>query len=217
MVAHPDITPKRDYFRIGGYSTAIHRASDKDRNPCEIDLFRQDNGTCMTNCDRIKFSAAIIFLALSLGATYLSSQDSPPKLSLVISAPQSVAIDSTLSIEISIRNVSADTLDLTFGRHGNLPDGYKYIVRDEKGNLIPEDPFCSRPIPDGTLRLPCRAPGSIRRGGLRPAETSTTAAQLTDLYRFSRPGRYTIQVSRQPAGMPIVYSNVLSLAVLAKP
>ncbi len=171
----------------------------------------------MTRLDGIKFSAAMMLIAMSLGATHSTSQESLPKFSLVISAPDSVAIDPALLIEISIKNISGDTLDLTFGRHGNLPDEYKYIVRDEKGDLIPEDPFCSRPISDGSLRPPCRAPGSIRRGGLRSGETSTTAAQLTDLYRFSRPGKYTIQVSRQPAGMPIVYSNLLSLAVLAKP
>jgi hypothetical protein len=171
----------------------------------------------MTKCDKIKFIAVIRLIATSLGATQLVSQESSPKLSLVISAPQSVALDSAFSIKISIKNISEDALDLTFGYHGNLPDEYRYIVRDEKGGLIPEDPFCSRPIPDGTLRPPCRAPGSIRRGGLRSGETSTTMAQLTDLYRFRTRGKYTIQVSRQPAGMPIVYSNVLTVAVLAKP
>ena len=173
----------------------------------------------MTKLKRSKFSAAMAGIVMSFGVTHLASQQSPSKVSLVLSAsaPESVAVNAELIIGIRITNISGDSLELVVGHHGNLPDGYKYIVRDEKGDLLPEYPLCSRPIPEGALRRPCRAPGNSRRGSLGPGETWTTAAQLTDLYRFSRPGRYTIQVSTKPEGMPIVYSNLLTLTALARP
>jgi len=169
-----------------------------------------------------KFHGAALIAALSVVAISTSaklfSQEPAAKFSLAISGPSSVTGDSPFRIEIRIKNVSTDALDLAGGYRGNLPDGYKYLVRDQKGDVVPEDPLCTRPmkIPRGGMRLPCQAPGSIRNGSLRPGETWDTSAQLTDLYWFTRLGTYTIQVSRQEAEMPIVYSNVLTLEVLAK-
>lgn len=173
----------------------------------------------MMKLHRIGFIAALSVTAMSTGAMHSVSQEPQAKFSLAISGPKSVGVDSPFQIEIRIANISEDTLHLAAGYHGNLPDGYKYIVRAEKGDLVPEVPVCTRPmeIPPGGMRPPCHAPGSIRTGSLRPGDTWATMAQLTDLYWFVRPGRYTIQVSRQEVGMPMVFSNVLTVEVLAKP
>jgi hypothetical protein len=171
----------------------------------------------MTKFHGVALIAALSVVAISTSAKLLS-QEPTAKFSLVISGPSSVPADSPFRIEIRITNVSKNGLDLAAGYRGNLPDGYRYLVRDQKGDVVSENPLCIRPmkIPHGGLRPPCQAPGSSIIGSLRPGDTWDTSAQLTDLYWFTRPGTYTIQVSRPEAEMPVVYSNVLTLEVLAK-
>jgi hypothetical protein len=172
----------------------------------------------MTKLYGIGIFAAFSVIAISPVTRCSASQEPPTKFSLAISGPQSVAVDSPFRIEIKITNISKVTLHLAAGYSGNLPYGYKYIVRDEKDDLVSEDPLCTRSMetPPGGMRPPCRTPGSYINGLLRPGGSWAAAAQLTDLYWFVRPGKYTIQVSRREVGMPVVYSNVLTLQVLAK-
>jgi hypothetical protein len=159
----------------------------------------------------------LLGIVVSAVAALSLSQGSEAKFTLAISAPESVILDSAFYVEIRIMNTSQDVLSLNTSYHGNLPDGYTYIVRNEKGDLILGSP-CSMQEPEGAaLKPPCTAPGSFRTGSLRPGEAWTTAARLSDKYSFDRPGRYTIQVGRQEPGMPLVYSNILTLAVLPKP
>lgn len=143
-------------------------------------------------------------------------QEANPRISLVISAPKSVALDAQVVIDIKLKNISQEPLYLSAGEHGGLPDGYKYIVRDQKGDLVPEDRLCDRPVSPGTVRPPCILPGSSLMGFLKPGESWLQGAVLTALYRFEQPGTYTIQISRSDPGLPTVYSNVVKLSVLAK-
>jgi hypothetical protein len=140
-----------------------------------------------------------------------------PQFSVSISAPQSVTVDSALEILIRITNTSNEPLRMAAGYHGSFPDGFKYIVRNEQGDLVPElGLVLTRVLPNGKIWQIPRPPGSSLIGLLRPGETWSTGARLTDKYRFEQPGKYTIQVSRQVEGIPIVYSNVVTLVVLAK-
>jgi hypothetical protein len=160
----------------------------------------------------------VVFGILVSGAPLMSlPQGSTPSFTLTISAPESVIANSAINIEMKITNTSEAALTLNTSYYGNLPVGYNYIVRSQKGDLISSSPCFLQGAKGVDLKLPCGAVGSARTGYLRPGETWATMARLTEKYSFDRPGRYTIQVSRQEPGMPIVYSNILTLVVLPKP
>lgn len=197
---------------LDGYSTAIRKKREYVRH-CPVPF-----GKAVMIAFRTSGLRVVLFGILASVVAALSlSQDSAAKFSLAISAPDSVILDSPFYVEIRIMNTSQEVLSLDMSRHGNFPDGYTYFVRNEKGDLISGSP-CSKQASKRAPPLPpCVAPGSFRTGSLRPGEASTTSARLSDKYSFDQPGRYTIQVGRQEPGMPFVYSNILTLAVLPKP
>ena len=49
-----------------------------------------------------------------------------------------------------------------------------------------------------------------------PGKSVEEGSEVGDIYDFNHPGRYTVQVSRQEQGMPIVHSNSIVITVVPK-
>jgi hypothetical protein len=167
------------------------------------------------------FTRVIIFAFLVPGAflNVLTAQlvSETPKFSLAIKAEKSeVVLGSDVAIRITITNISEETLTLSAGYHGNLPDGYQYEVRDEQGTLNARVGKRYHKLLNGeTVQLPSRLSGSSRMGGLQPGKSIEDSATVSDVYQFNSPGKYTIQASRKLPGKPVVRSNIITITVVA--
>jgi hypothetical protein len=165
---------------------------------------------------RIGFRRSFLWILVSFAVTASLAQGTTPRFALAISAPESVVLDSAIDIEIKITNTSEADLILNTSYYGNLPVGYKYEVRYKKEELLSASP-CLLQVPKGSgLKFPCGAAGNFKTGDLQPGQTWAMKARLTEQYNFDRAGRYSIQVSRQETGMPIVHSNIVTVVVLPK-
>jgi hypothetical protein len=97
---------------------------------------------------------------------------------------------------------------LVFSREDNVEGGYQYEVRDEQGAMAAK--VAEHNPPMGGV-------GSSTRGILKPGDSIGSGTQISDVYQFDRPGKYTIQVSRKLPGMPLVQSNIITITVLPAP
>ena len=105
-----------------------------------------------------------------------------------------------------------------FEHNGGLAEGYKYEVHDEKGEQVPLIEHPPTQLSNGTaLITPSRATGSTILGEIKPGKYILEGSILSDRFRFDRPGRYTIRVSRSPTWSPTVYSNMITITVEKKP
>ena len=160
-------------------------------------------------------------LVFALSASEIAAQSNPekPKFSLTIKAQRSeVAVGSDIQIEITITNTSDDPLIFASGRHGNLPDGYEYDVHDEQGTMAVKFGKRYVQLPDGNiLQLPSRPAGSHSLGGqgIQPGKSIDELATISDVYQLNHPGKYTIQVSRKEPWSPTIYSNTITISVMA--
>jgi hypothetical protein len=167
-----------------------------------------------------KFTRALgVTLLVSIViANAANAQKSPddPKFSITIEALQpEVALGSDVEIGIKVANISDDSLTFAYGHHGRLPDGFQFDVRDEQGAMVPKFARSNMPADDATLQLPARPAGSAIPGGIEiePGKSIQTRAAINDLYRFDRPGKYTIKVSLKTPWSPTINSNVITITV----
>lgn len=153
----------------------------------------------------------LAFLSTVTSVTGLVAQTSSeiPKFTLTLRADNSVVtLGSDIEIGITITNISEDTLTLVFSRENNVESGYQYEVRDEQGAMASK--VAEHNPPMGGV-------GSSTRGILKPGDSIGSGTQISDVYQFDRPGKYTIQVSRKEPGMPLVQSNIITVTVLPAP
>ena len=145
------------------------------------------------------------------------SGETPP-FTLTVSAPPRIVLGTSVVIEIKIANTSDVSESFVFEHHGGLAEGYEYEVRDEKGkqvSLVEHPPMRS---PDGSVLItPSRAPGSTLNGEIQSGKYILEGSILSDRFRFDRPGRYTIRVSRAPSWSPRIYSNMITITIVEKP
>lgn len=154
---------------------------------------------------------AIALLVFVVPISSLAAQTSPesPKFTLRIHVVKPVvSLGADVDIEIELTNTSDEPLAFEFGNIGNLAVGYQYEVRDEQGVEVPKgvhhDPL-----------EPGRAPGSSRQGEIRPGKSIGERSRISDSYPFDHPGEYTVRVSRTTPWSPAVYSNVVTITVVA--
>jgi hypothetical protein len=141
-----------------------------------------------------------------------------PSFSLEISAPQSIVLGASVQIEIKITNTSDALESFVFESYGGLAGGYEYEVRDQRGEQVPLIKHPPAHSPDGSVLItPSRAPGSRILGQIQPGKYILEGANLSDRFRFDRPGKYTVRVSRAPTWSPRVYSNMLTITIIEKP
>jgi hypothetical protein len=145
------------------------------------------------------------------------------KFKLVISSDKpEVTLGSDIRIEITIMNISEETLEFSFTHSGNMPSGFEYDIRDEQDAVVTKFGKRYSHFPNGdTMEIP-KPPGSMRWGVIKPGNSVMTSATISDDYNFDHPGKYTIRVWKPATkGTPEkpelnrVYSNTITITVVA--
>jgi hypothetical protein len=129
-----------------------------------------------------------IFQVANPAPSHLAQPGSQPSFSVTIKAVHdTVQAKAPLMLEVVTANIS--DRDLTLWQR-TAPDlaGWVYSadVRDESGNIPPSTAWGRRPMGEGSEALL----------NLKPGQTNTDIIDITQLYDFSQPGTYTIQVQR---------------------
>jgi hypothetical protein len=150
----------------------------------------------------------ILLLGISFSA-WCQSMTSQPPFSLNLSAAaDNVTAGSDVHVKIEMKDVSNHDVDCTGAPSNGLDRAYQYEVRDDRGRLVPKIVKKHPEIGETFSTWPCR---------LKPGETATAAGGLISrLYDMSRPGQYTIQVSRSISDNPkdgVVKSNKITITV----
>jgi hypothetical protein len=118
-------------------------------------------------------------------------------------------VGSMVAITISMTNVTNHDIDYS-GRFWHLDSSYNYLVWDEDG----------KPAEKISFGDPDRSTSSPFWSGISPGKTKTYEADLEQIYKFDRPGKYTVQVSRPDDdyfdgnGKPVVVkSNIITITI----
>jgi hypothetical protein len=122
----------------------------------------------------------------------------------VSTAKPEVKSGDAVYVDVVMTNTSDHDIDCTRNWSNALDRNYLYEVIDEFGQPLPQI-VRNHPAP---FRLsPCV---------IKPGETAKSGGLISILYDFSRPGKYTIQVSRGVSPDPdnLVKSNVITITVL---
>jgi dipeptidyl aminopeptidase/acylaminoacyl peptidase len=132
--------------------------------------------------------------------------------SITISAPEDeVQLGTDIRLSIVLKNISDH--QITFGHHPgtDYPEfSYRIEVKNTEGRLVEESGYARA----------AREPSRQQSAGytveyLPPGGSAVQTAHLLKLVNLSRPGRYTVQVSREnPASNLIVTSNQITLNVV---
>jgi hypothetical protein len=151
-------------------------------------------------------ASAVVYAARTLAA---QSTDAPFTLTLSAKTYEFRA-GSDVKITIVQTNTSKQTIDCTYRGSGGVDHEYNYEVRDEDGNLAEK---AVRPNMD-------LEPEDSHACGIAPGESRTEGIKLSRVYKFDRPGKYVVQVSRyfpditDEKGRPLkVQSNTITITI----
>jgi hypothetical protein len=118
-------------------------------------------------------------------------------------------VGSMVVVTISMTNVTNHDIDYS-GYFRHLNEQYSYLVWDEDG----------KPAEKISFGDPDRSSSSQYWSAISPGKTKTYAAELEQIYKFDRPGKYTVQVSRpdddylDENGKPVVVkSNINTITI----
>jgi len=118
-------------------------------------------------------------------------------------------VGSIVAITISMTNITDHDIDYS-GAFRHLDEQYKYFVWNEDGN----------PAEKLSFGDPDRSTSSPFWSGISPGKTRTYEADLEQIYKFDRPGKYTVQISRpdydflDKDGTPtVIQSNVITITI----
>lgn len=127
-------------------------------------------------------------------------------------ATDNLRVGADLRVEITLTNTSASQIHIA--KTNGADDAeihYTVDVRDDQGNLAPYTTY-SRNLKAGTKVLVW----SDLTYTLEPGGTLKDTALVTKLYDLTRPGKYSIQVSREipkNLGGGLAKSNVVSVTI----
>lgn len=148
----------------------------------------------------------------------LAPANSKQLFSLALSAPKEpIKAGANLDLLVTVTNTSARKIAFIVSP-GPLPeDGWQYeiTVRDSLGRPAPPSAY----VRNLDKRLPLYPGGSTVGRTLAPGESFVDEVDVTMLYDLSRPGKYTISVSRdfpprQNLGEGRVLSNTITVTVV---
>lgn len=136
---------------------------------------------------------------------------SAPSFTLVISTKATeFRVGSRVSIDVIMKNITKHTIDHSdwYSDAGEM--SYSYDVRDEDGNqaekIVYQHPELDTP--------------SYYWGAIQAGESITSKLRISRIYKFDRPGKYVIQVSRgdqdclDANGKPaVVLSNTITITI----
>jgi len=164
----------------------------------------------------IALLGATTLVPMQAGAAAQSEETELPfKLSLSVKSPIRGAmlgksaefrVGYPVEVTILLTNTSDRDMSGAVADQMGLASGYKYDVRDEDGNPVKRQQWQGPVI------------GRTRDSGpVRPGETRTQRSEITSAYDLSKPGTYTIQVSRPVSDEPgaaLVKSNAVTVTIL---
>lgn len=165
----------------------------------------------MTRFNKL-FSCASIFLCATIAALNATAQ-STSSFTLKLST-ESAEFRAGNDVEVTIiqTNISDHEIVANVSRINGIDSTFDYDVRDEDGNAVAKSTW-SKPVPP---------PVSYHEGAIGPGQSVTEGVYLSNGYNLTRPGRYTIQVSRldpetkDSDGNPVkVHSNTITITVVA--
>ncbi len=157
---------------------------------------------------------ALLMRVFFAGALAAQTDPEPPKFTIVISTKTpAVSLGSNIVIKIKTINISGELIPIEFGRHGNMPDGFHYDIRNEQGITVKKTVY-------NDIR-PSRPPGATLSGELAPGKSKEDVAMISDVYSFNCPGKYTIRAwmpatrgTSEKPDLNRVYSNTITITVL---
>jgi hypothetical protein len=154
-----------------------------------------------------------LLLACSSLAWGQTTPETQPFTIAASPAALSVAVGAPVRVKVTLKNMSKHPLDdsgnwseLTY-----LDPNFQFGAWDAQG----------LPVPKKKYWHPELAPGSQINRTLAPGESVTWDQEVSRVYDFSQPGKYTIQVAmeipKEMGGPGKVKSNLVALTVTAKP
>jgi hypothetical protein len=167
------------------------------------------------------FRAALRSLLVAGALTALSSstslaQNAAPSFTLTLSGglrDKSITefrAGSKIWITIIQKNLTSHPIDCTEITKNGVDSSYRYDVRDEDGNVTEK-------LVRSHMELD---PADIHPCNLAAGESLTGETQISRVYKFDRPGKYVIQVSRfdpdvkDDEGNPLkVLSNTVTITI----
>jgi hypothetical protein len=157
--------------------------------------------------------ASLVFLPAAFG------QPKQPAFSITISAPDVISAGSEPKLSIVLKNTSDHKIMLTRSLQTDRGELHHDVeVRDDKGDLVPEMEYHQK-LKGRLPATPGKAPpppivGSDIFVTMKPGETRNDDLTISKLYDLSKPGKYTIQVSRfDETAKAVVKSNTITVNV----
>jgi len=126
------------------------------------------------------------------------AQVAPPPFSLTLSSSEKVIkAGSEARLEIVLKNTSNHEFSITKSNAEDRAEShYRIDVRDSKGRPVPDTEYAhtvwnlnSKPTTQFVFSEVVHT--------LKPGESLTDVVVITKLYELSRPGKYTIRISRE--------------------
>jgi len=116
----------------------------------------------------------------------VASSPKQPAFSITIGMEKpSLKAGSDVWIKITLTNTSDHDIDCSSAYVNGVDRRYQYDVRDNTGLSMQKK-----------TEHPELVPGSIQLCTLKPGESTTEESRISWLHDLSRPGKYTVQVSR---------------------
>jgi hypothetical protein len=170
------------------------------------------------------FVGASLLTSPLLPAQGTGAADNSPKCSVAISAKKSeVTLGKAIVLTIKTTNISDETIELSFGHRGDMPDAFQFEILDENGQPVKKNGHRFVTLPNGeVVEAPATLAGSRRIGAMAPGETWELQAIITEEYDFDHPGSYSIRAclparnaTSTHAAFPRVCSDPATITVLA--
>jgi len=142
------------------------------------------------NGEHMKIRMAFLLVLVSVSAAYAGNPAARAPFTIEISTEQPVVkIGSEVSLKVRLTNTSKRVMDCsaTISNMTGVDPNYVFDVRDDANNSVPPR----------VLEHPELATGQPVSRSLKPGESFTDEEEVSRLLNMSRPGRYTIQVSRR--------------------
>jgi hypothetical protein len=153
---------------------------------------------------------SVLILLCAGTTTWCQTTTAHAPFSITISTESAeVKAGSGVHLKIQMTNTSDHDVNCSGSPSNGLDRAYRYDVRDEDGKPAAKIARKHPEIGESFSFWPC---------SIKPGQTASAAGGLiTVLYDLTRPGRYTIQVSRpisdQDPKSGVVYSNKIIVTV----
>jgi hypothetical protein len=148
------------------------------------------------------------------------AQEKEPPFSITISAPQTVKAGATVSLSITVKNISSSQIRFATDISEAMALNFLFKVQDSEGKDALETPYYQAVVGKDPHRFVFSRMHSYP--ALSPGETLKLKTDLTQFFDF-KPGEYTIQLSRPESHPPtpreptlygpFVTSNTINLTV----